>query len=47
MSGLTIFPYNYFKIEKIFTLKDLNTSPIGVIKTLKAPESIFENIKYV
>ena len=47
MSSLTIFPYDCFIIEKIFTLKDLNTSPIGVIKTLKAPESIFENRKYV
>ena len=47
MSGLTIFPYDCFIIEKIFTLKDLNTSPIGVIKTLKAPESIFKNRKYV
>jgi hypothetical protein len=45
--NLTIFPYDCFIIEKIFTLKDLNTSPIGVIKTLKAPESIFKNRKYV
>jgi hypothetical protein len=45
--NLTIFPYDCFKIEKIFTLKDLDTSPTGVIKTLKASESIFKNRKYV
>ena len=45
MSGLTIFPYDCFKTEKIFTLKDLDTSPISVIKTSRATESIFK--KYV
>jgi hypothetical protein len=46
MSGLTIFPYDCFKTEKIFTLKDLDTSPISVIETPKHPtESIFK--KYV
>lgn len=41
MSGLTIFPYDCFKTEKIFMLKDLDTSPVSVIRTLKAQESIF------
>ena len=45
MSGLTSFPYDLFKTEKIFTLKDLDTSPISVIKTLKSSESLFK--KYV
>jgi hypothetical protein len=46
MSGLTIFPYDCFKTEKIFKLKDLDTSPVSVIKTPRPPpESIFK--KYV
>ena len=40
--SLTIFPYDCFITEKIFTLKDLDTSPLDVIKTLKDSESIFK-----
>ncbi len=37
----TTFPYNYFKTEKIFTLKTLETSPAISVITSRDPKSIF------
>lgn len=37
----TTFPYNYFKTEKIFTLKTLEISPAISVITTRDPKSIF------